>query len=89
MKGKRFEKKPTFGSVGLAAYARDKDYDSIELVGLCTDICVISNALLLKAVASGHSDPCEGRLLCRCDSGKPPQCSGSDENVSDRGYLAL
>ena len=47
--GKRFEK-PTFGSVELAAYARDKDYDSIELVGLCTDICVISNALLLKAV---------------------------------------
>jgi len=25
------------------------DYDEIELVGLCTDICVISNALLLKA----------------------------------------
>ena len=24
-------------------------YDEIELVGLCTDICVISNALLLKA----------------------------------------
>ena len=41
--GKRFEK-PTFGSVELAAYARDKDYDSIELVGLCTDICVISNS---------------------------------------------
>ena len=34
--GKRFEK-PTFGSVELAAYARDKDYDSIELVGLCTE----------------------------------------------------
>ena len=50
--GKRFEK-PTFGSVELAAYARDKDYDSIELVGLCTDICVISNALLLKAVLPG------------------------------------
>ena len=26
-----------------------KDFSSIELVGLCTDICVISNALLLKA----------------------------------------
>ena len=25
------------------------DYDEIEIVGLCTDICVISNALLLKA----------------------------------------
>lgn len=25
------------------------DYEAIELVGLCTDICVVSNALLLKA----------------------------------------
>lgn len=26
-----------------------KDVESIELVGLCTDICVVSNALILKA----------------------------------------
>ena len=32
---------------------------------------------------------CPNCVLCRCDSGKPPQCSGSDEDVSDRGYLAL
>lgn len=42
--------KPTFGSVDLAHYAgRLENLESIELVGLCTDICVISNALLLKA----------------------------------------
>lgn len=28
----------------------DKEDLAIELVGLCTDICVVSNALLLKAV---------------------------------------
>ena len=39
--------KPTFGSTKLAQAVAD--YDEIELVGLCTDICVISNALLLKA----------------------------------------
>ena len=39
--------KPTFGSTQLPQYVAD--YDEIELVGLCTDICVISNALLLKA----------------------------------------
>ncbi|HBA97769.1 MAG TPA: amidase [Lachnospiraceae bacterium] len=39
--------KNTFGSVELPEEV--KDYDEIELVGLCTDICVISNALLLKA----------------------------------------
>lgn len=39
--------KKTFGSIDLPE--KVKDFDSIELVGLCTDICVISNALLLKA----------------------------------------
>ena len=43
--------KPTFGSVELMDYLNDmvnKD-DEIEFVGLCTDICVISNALMAKA----------------------------------------
>ena len=46
--------KPTFGSVDLASYLYD-EYNGIEneleieLVGVCTDICVISNALLIKA----------------------------------------
>ena len=39
--------KPTFGAVKLPELIGD--YEEIELVGLCTDICVISNALLLKA----------------------------------------
>ena len=46
--GQRFEK-PTFGSMELAAWVQTQAFDEIELVGLCTDICVISNALLLKA----------------------------------------
>lgn len=46
--GRRFEK-PTFGSKELAQWAEDEGFEQIELVGLCTDICVISNALLLKA----------------------------------------
>ncbi len=42
--------KPTFGSVELAKYISEmKSTDGIELIGLCTDICVISNALLIKA----------------------------------------
>ncbi len=45
--------KPTFGSVQMAEDFKklyeDGQVDSIELVGLCTDICVISNALMLKA----------------------------------------
>ena len=46
--GRRFEKH-TFGSDSLSEYVRGGDYRSVELVGLCTDICVISNALILKA----------------------------------------
>ena len=41
--------KPTFGSLELAKRAAEGDYDEIELCGLCTDICVVSNAIILKA----------------------------------------
>ena len=46
---KIFEK-PTFGSVKLARYLAGREYETVEFVGLCTDICVISNVLLVKAV---------------------------------------
>ncbi|CVI68347.1 nicotinamidase/pyrazinamidase [Clostridiales bacterium CHKCI001] len=42
--------KPTFGSVKLARYLAVREYEAVEFVGLCTDICVISNVLLVKAV---------------------------------------
>lgn len=43
-------KKPSFGSLDLAEYVVTiPDLEEIELVGLCTDICVISNAFILKA----------------------------------------
>ncbi|MBE6675097.1 MAG: cysteine hydrolase [Ruminococcaceae bacterium] len=45
--------KPTFGSTELVrALERENSKNQIseiELVGLCTDICVISNAMLLKS----------------------------------------
>ena len=45
--------KPTFGSVTLGETVRRMfergEIDSVELIGVCTDICVISNAMLLKA----------------------------------------
>ena len=41
--------KPTFGSTELARYAVEEGFEEMELIGLCTDICVISNAMLLKA----------------------------------------
>jgi len=41
--------KPAFGSLELAELAAGQDACEIELCGLCTDICVVSNALILKA----------------------------------------
>lgn len=43
--------KESFGSIYLAEYIKHKypTVKEIELVGLCTDICVISNAMILKA----------------------------------------
>ncbi|MBO5198703.1 MAG: cysteine hydrolase [Lachnospiraceae bacterium] len=46
--------KPAFGSMELARFlaarAQTEELTEVELVGLCTDICVISNAMLLKTV---------------------------------------
>ncbi len=42
--------KPSFGSLLLGDYFKQKnDIESITLIGVCTDICVISNAMILKA----------------------------------------
>lgn len=46
--------KNTFGSKGLADVLKarntyEEPLEEIQLVGVCTDICVISNALLVKA----------------------------------------
>ena len=52
LEGAQIYEKPTFGSTQLAAdlkAAAEKEEIELELIGLCTDICVVSNALLLKA----------------------------------------
>ncbi|MBQ8572496.1 MAG: cysteine hydrolase [Ruminococcus sp.] len=64
--------KPTFGSVRLPEIIRQKAQDekfSVELVGLCTDICVISNALLLKA----NFPEAEISVDSRCGAGVTPE----------------
>lgn len=50
-RGYRAVYKPTFGSVELVELVRGYHTADLEvwLIGLCTDICVVSNAMLLKA----------------------------------------
>ena len=57
--------KPAFGSDELARKVKEGGYDSVELVGVCTDICVISNALLIRSLCpetevSVRADCCAG-----------------------------
>ena len=50
--GAKIYEKPTFGSMKMAEDLKalsEKEEIEVELIGLCTDICVASNALLLKA----------------------------------------
>ena len=63
-----FCRKDTFGSIELCELLKHK-YEGkdaeIEFIGLCTDICVISNALMVKAALPEaklivHADLCAG-----------------------------
>lgn len=64
--------KLTFGSVNLPGLIREaageEDFD-ITLLGLCTDICVVSNALILKA----NFPEKEISVLSACCAGVTPE----------------
>ena len=64
--------KPTFGSVKLpeiiAAQAAPDEKLTVELIGLCTDICVVSNALLIKA----HFPEADVQVSAACCAGVTP-----------------
>ncbi len=60
--------KPTFGSTELCDYIvklANEENIEVTLIGLCTDICVVSNAMLIKAAlpeieVSVVADACAG-----------------------------
>ena len=59
--------KPTFGSLALTelllSLDKEETVGTVELCGLCTDICVISNAMLAKA-ALPEADVVVDRKAC-------------------------
>lgn len=57
--------KPNFGWVGW----KSESLEAVELVGLCTDICVVSNALIIKAMFPEASITVDGS----CCAGVTPQ----------------
>ena len=66
-----FLNKPTFGSLELLSHIQScGNFEEVVFVGTCTDICVISNALILKAMEpnieiSVIADCCAGTNLDR------------------------
>lgn len=64
--------KPDFGSPALIDYLKGlPELESVEFIGLCTDICVITNAMMTKGALPEVPlfRPCG--LLRRRDPGKP------------------
>ena len=65
--------KGTFGSPELVdimkKYADENPLESITLIGLCTDICVVNNALLLKP----SFPEVEMRVIADCCAGVTPE----------------
>lgn len=45
-----FFEKDTFASIQLAKYLEGKEYESVELVGLVSNICVLANAIMVSSV---------------------------------------
>ncbi len=69
--------KPVFGSVELAQYlSKIPDLTSVTMVGLCTDICVISNAMVIRAFLP----EVEVRVLADACAGVTPE---SHKNALD------
>lgn len=50
--GKIFDK-PGFGSAELLEHIKAGDYSRVEFIGLCTDICVVINALMARGALPG------------------------------------
>lgn len=72
--------KKTFGSVdlpGIISNIAGEDSFCIELVGLCTDICVVSNALILKA----HFPEVDISVDASCCAGVTPEAHNAALSV--------
>lgn len=75
--------KPVFGSEELVQKLREvsrKEEIEIELVGLCTDICVVTNALLMKT-AMPETRVCVDASCCAGVAGKPCGSASDYEDV--------
>ena len=60
-------KKETFPSLALAKFLEGKTYSEVTLVGVVTNICVISNAIMVKAALPNARITVDARLTASYD----------------------
>lgn len=76
--GEKIFDKPAFGSVALAEYIADGKFSEAEFIGVCTDICVVSNAILAKAYAPETEITVDGGL-----------CAGTSEKAHEAALSTM
>jgi nicotinamidase-related amidase len=60
-------KKPTFPSLELAKYLENTDYEYVELCGLVSNICVLSNAVMVKSALLNAKIVIDSKLTASFD----------------------
>lgn len=70
--------KETFGSLDFTRYTKSLQSADIELIGYCTDICVVSNALILKTAFP--------KATVRVD---PTCCAGTNVEAHEAALLVM
>ena len=63
--GRAYIDKPVFGAEELGLFVRENGYDDVTLIGVCTGICVISNAVIIRAF-NPETDVNVVANLCAC-----------------------
>ena len=86
--------KPTFGSRELAnhlwAHINNENFSSLQdyeftIVGFCTDICVVSNALMLRANFPNNTI----RLIENCTAGVTPESKAAAIQVLTMNQIEI
>lgn len=67
LKGKLCFEKNTFPSLEMAKYLEEKAYDTIELCGLVSNICVLSNAIMAKSACPNAEIIVDSSLTASAD----------------------
>lgn len=69
-KAKAAFEKQTYGSLELADYLKKQQYEEVELAGVVTDICVLSNAVLVRSTLPQAEITLNRRLVASPDYDK-------------------